>query len=159
MKNVNFSPFLTSCFYSIERRFFFLRYCKTHFMADVWENENMEKWRSFDQNDGLWKNLSFSTFWTSCFYSLGRPIFAVEYRKTRMEPKAITMLDGNRLIPYTRESYWLLCNHQVYKSELPDNIIRFVSSRKCCYDLRNSIKFEVPCFNLEVCSGTLFQII
>ena len=31
-------------------------------MADVWENENMEKWRSFDQNDGLWKNLSFSTF-------------------------------------------------------------------------------------------------
>ena len=40
--------------------------------------------------------------------------------------------------------------YQVYKSELPDNIIRLLSSSNCCYDLRNSIKFEVPRFNLEV---------
>ena len=40
--------------------------------------------------------------------------------------------------------------YQVYKSELPDNIIRLFSSSNCCYDLRNSIKFEVPDFNLEV---------
>ena len=39
---------------------------------------------------------------------------------------------------------------QVYKSELPDIIIRLFSSSNCCYDLRNSIKFEVPGFNLEV---------
>ena len=39
---------------------------------------------------------------------------------------------------------------QVYKSELPDIIIRLFSSSNCCYDLRNSIKFEVPHFNLEV---------
>ena len=39
---------------------------------------------------------------------------------------------------------------QVYKSELPDNIIRLFSSSNCCYDLRNGIKFEVTRFNLEV---------
>ena len=36
--------------------------------------------------------------------------------------------------------------YQVYKSELPDNIIRLFSSSNCCYDLRNSITFEVPHF-------------
>ena len=30
-KNLNFSTFLTSCFYSLERRFFVLEYRKTHF--------------------------------------------------------------------------------------------------------------------------------
>ena len=40
--------------------------------------------------------------------------------------------------------------YQVYKSEIPDNIIRLFSSSKCCYDQRNSIMLEVPCFNLEV---------
>ena len=40
--------------------------------------------------------------------------------------------------------------YQVHKSELPDNIIRLFSSSNCCYDLRNSIKFEVLRFNLEV---------
>ena len=59
--------------------------------------------------------------------------------------------------------------YQVYKSELPDNIIRLFSSSNCCYDLRNSIKFEVRHFNLEwagihqdigeLCSGTPFQTI
>ena len=39
--------------------------------------------------------------------------------------------------------------YQVYKSELRDNIIRLFSSSNCCYDLRNSIKFEVPRFNPE----------
>ena len=44
---------------------------------------------------------------------------------------------------------------QVYKSELPDNIIRLFSGSNCCYDLRNSIKFEVPRFNLEVGRNSL----
>ena len=30
-KNVNFSTFSTSCFYSLEKRFFVLEYRKTHF--------------------------------------------------------------------------------------------------------------------------------
>ena len=45
--------------------------------------------------------------------------------------------------------------YQVYKSELPDNIIRLFSGSNCCYDLRNSIKFEVPRFNLEVGRNSL----
>ena len=44
---------------------------------------------------------------------------------------------------------------QVYKSELPDIIITLFSSSNCCYDLRNSIKFEVPRFNLEVGRNSL----
>ena len=45
--------------------------------------------------------------------------------------------------------------YQVYKSELPDSIIRLFGSSNCCYDLRNSIKFEVPRFNLEVDRNSL----
>ena len=45
--------------------------------------------------------------------------------------------------------------YQVYKSELPDNIIRLFSSSSCCYDLRNSVKFEVPRFNLKVGRNSL----
>ena len=44
--------------------------------------------------------------------------------------------------------------YQVYKSELPDNIIRLFSSSSC-YNLRNNIKFEVPRFNLEVGRNSL----
>ena len=52
--------------------------------------------------------------------------------------------------------------YQGYKSGLPDNIIRLFISSNCCYDLRNSIMFEVSRFNLEVgrnslrCRGTFF---
>ena len=59
--------------------------------------------------------------------------------------------------------------YQVYKSELPDNIIRLFNSSNCCYDLRNSIIFEVSRLNPEVgrnslrcgelSSGTPFQTI
>ena len=45
--------------------------------------------------------------------------------------------------------------YEVYKSELPDNIIRLFSSSNCCYDLRNRMKFEVPRFNLEVGRNSL----
>ena len=43
----------------------------------------MEKWPFLDQNRGLTplKNVTFSTFRTSCFYSLERRFFVVEYRK------------------------------------------------------------------------------
>ena len=49
----------------------------------------------------------------------------------------------------------LTSTYQVYKSELPDNIIRLFSGSNCCYDLRNSIKFEVLRFNLEVGRNSL----
>ena len=45
--------------------------------------------------------------------------------------------------------------YQVYKSELPGNMIRLFKSSNCCYDLRNSIKFQVPQFNLEVGRNSL----
>ena len=38
------------------------------------KKKKLEKWPFLDQNDGLTpmygKNVNFSTFWTSCFYSL-----------------------------------------------------------------------------------------
>ena len=45
--------------------------------------------------------------------------------------------------------------YQVYQSEIPDNIIRLFSSSNYCYDLRNSIKFEVARFNLDVGRNSL----
>ena len=45
--------------------------------------------------------------------------------------------------------------YQVYKSELPDNIIRLLSGSNCCYELRNSIKFEVLRFNPELGRNSL----
>ena len=45
--------------------------------------------------------------------------------------------------------------YQVYKSELPGNIIRLFKSSNCCYDLRNSIKYQVPQFHQEVGRNSL----
>ena len=45
--------------------------------------------------------------------------------------------------------------YQVYKSELPGNIIRLFKTSNYCYDVRNSIKFQVPQFNLEVGRNSL----
>ena len=43
----------------------------------------MEKWPVSDKTMDLplWKNLNFWTFSTSCFYSLERRFFVLEYRK------------------------------------------------------------------------------
>ena len=43
----------------------------------------LEKWSFFGQNHGLtlWKSFNSLTFRTSCFYSLERPFFALEYHK------------------------------------------------------------------------------
>jgi len=49
----------------------------------------------------------------------------------------------------------LTFRYQVYKSELPGNIIRLFKNSNCSYDLRNSIKFQVPKFNLEVGRNSL----
>ena len=53
-KNLNFSTFWTSCFYSLNWRFFILEYRKTHFPGLFRpKKKNMEKWPILDQNHGL----------------------------------------------------------------------------------------------------------
>ena len=44
--------FLTSCFFSQERRFFHLEYDETHFAGPYWQNKNW-KMANLDQNHGL----------------------------------------------------------------------------------------------------------
>ena len=84
----------TSCFYSLERRVFVLQCRKRHFPSlyclkkKRWKNfhlwiKTMEKWLFLDKNHGLTtlEKWPFSTFWTSCFYSLERRFFVLEYRE------------------------------------------------------------------------------
>ena len=82
-KNVNFWTFWTCCFYSLERRFFVLEYHKRHFPTVYCLKKKLEKCPFLDQNHGLTplEKCNFSTFWTSCFYSLERRFFALEYGK------------------------------------------------------------------------------
>ena len=95
MQKFQFFDSKTSCFYRLERRFFVLQYRKRHFPSlyclkkKRWKNfhfwtKTMEKWLFLDKNHGLTtlEKWPFSTFWTSCFYSLERRFFVLEYRKT-----------------------------------------------------------------------------
>ena len=49
------------------------------------KKKKLEKWPFLDQNDGLTpiyrKNVNFSTFRTSCFYSLKERFLVLKYRK------------------------------------------------------------------------------
>ena len=74
---VNFSKFSTSCFQSLERRFFVLEYCKRHFPGIQCLKKKVGKMAIFGPKP--WVN--FSTFSTSCFYSLERRFFVLEYCK------------------------------------------------------------------------------
>ena len=82
-KNVNFSTFWTSCIYSLERRFNVLEYRKRNFPC--WYClKKLGKMVIFGSKawvNPLWKNGHFSTFWTSCFYSLRRRFFLLEFPK------------------------------------------------------------------------------
>ena len=82
-KNVNFSTFCSSFFYSQERRFFVLEYRKDIFLCFIAENKKMEKWPFLDQNHEVTplEKCQFLYFMTSCFYSLERRFFVVKYRK------------------------------------------------------------------------------
>ena len=82
-KNVNFSTFSTSCFYSLERRFFVLEYRKKYFPGLYCLKKKLEKWPFLDQNHGLTplEKCQFFEFSTSFFYSLERRFFVLEYRK------------------------------------------------------------------------------
>ena len=86
-KNVNFSTFWTSCFYSLERRFFVLEYHKRHFPClYCLKNKNWKNGHFWYQNHGFGqkplKNINFSTFRTCSFYSLERRFLLLEYHKT-----------------------------------------------------------------------------
>ena len=48
-----FLTFLTSCFYSLQRRFFVLEYHKRDFPSLYCVKKKMEKWPFLDQNYGL----------------------------------------------------------------------------------------------------------
>ena len=83
-KKVNFSTFWTSCFQCLERRFFVLKYHKSHFPGLYYQKKksgnNSHFWTK-KHGLTLWKNVNFSTFLTSCFYSLEGVFFVLEYRK------------------------------------------------------------------------------
>ena len=84
-KKLNFSTFSTPCFYSLKRHFFALKYHKTHFPGLNCLNKQNGKMTNFGPKrwtNPFKKNLNFSTFSSSCFYSLERRFTAIEYHKT-----------------------------------------------------------------------------
>ena len=84
LEKSQFFDSLNFFFYGLERCFYVLEYCKTHFPGLYCLKKKMEKWPIFDQNYGLTplEKSQFFNFWTCCFYSLERRFFVLEYRKT-----------------------------------------------------------------------------
>ena len=82
-KNVNFSTLWTSCFYSLERRFFVLEYRKRYCSVLYCLKKKLGKWPFLDPPwvNPFGKMSIFLTFPTSYFYSLERHFFALDYRK------------------------------------------------------------------------------
>ena len=73
-----------SCFYSLERRFFVLEYHKRHFPGLYCLKKKLGKMAIFRPKPWVnpFGNMSvFLTFWASCFYSLERRFFVLEYSK------------------------------------------------------------------------------
>ena len=58
-------------------------YCKRHFSGVYWLKKNWKNGHFWTKPMGKppWKIVNFSTFWTSCFYSLERRFLALEYWK------------------------------------------------------------------------------
>ena len=83
-KNVNFATFWTSSFYSLERRFFVLEYHQKNFPGLYCLKKKIGKMAIFGPKpwvNPLGKMSIFSTFWTSCFYSLEKRFFVLGYHK------------------------------------------------------------------------------
>ena len=62
----------------------FVEYRKRHFPGLYCLKKEVEKMAIFGPKPSVnpyWKNVSFSTFWTTCFYSVQRRFFVLEYRK------------------------------------------------------------------------------
>ena len=63
--------------------FFVLEYRKTHFPGLYYLSKKTWKNGQFlTKTMDLWKNGNFSSFWSSCFYSLKRHFFVLEFQKT-----------------------------------------------------------------------------
>ena len=65
LEKYQFSMVLTSCFYSLERRFFVPEYHKRHFPGlYCLKKTKLEKWPFLDQNHGLtpWEKCQFCDF-------------------------------------------------------------------------------------------------
>ena len=68
---MNFSTFLTSCFYSVERRFIFLEYRKRHFSGLSWlEKKKLEKCPYLDEIHRL--------------TPFGKPCILLEHRQPKL---------------------------------------------------------------------------
>ena len=84
LEKCQFFDFWNSCFYSEEKPFFVLEYRRRHFPGLYCLKKKFGKMAFFGPkpwNDPFTKNVNFSTIWTSCFYSLERRFFVLEYRK------------------------------------------------------------------------------
>ena len=125
LEKCQFFDLLNFLFYRVVRRFFALEYHKRHFPGLYCLKKNLEKPTFLDQNYGLtlWKNVNFSTFLTSCFYSLERRFFALEYHKRHFSGlyclkknsfKKSPFLDKNHGFPFGKMSFFLLFEHDVF---------------------------------------------
>ena len=108
-KNVNFSAVWSSCFHSLESRFFALEYRKRHSPGLYCFKKKVEKMAIFEPK--LWVNpfrkmSIFSIFWTSCFYSLERRFFVLEYRK-RHFPGLYCLKKKLEKWPFLDQNHWL----------------------------------------------------
>ena len=70
-------------FFAQKGVFSFYNIIKDIILAYIAQKKKVEIWPFLDQNHGLtlWKNVHFSIFETSCFYSLERRFFVLEYDK------------------------------------------------------------------------------
>ena len=83
-KMSNFRLFELLFFYSLERRFFVLKYRKRHFLGLYSLKKKVGKMAIFGSKpwvNPFWKTVNFSTFWTWCFYSIERRFFVLKYHK------------------------------------------------------------------------------
>ena len=85
-KSSIFLTFWSSCFHSLERRFFVLEYLKTNFPC-LYYLKKEEKLPIFDRNHCLTplEKSQFSAFWSSRLYSLECLFFVLQYPKTKRE--------------------------------------------------------------------------
>ena len=83
-KTVNFLTFWSSCFYSLERRFFVLEYRKKTFSWPTLRKKSWKNGHVLNKTMGkpFWKTVNFLTFWTSCFYNPERRFFVLKYPKS-----------------------------------------------------------------------------
>ena len=100
---------LQFCFYSLERRFFVLQYRKSHFPNLYCLKKKVGKMLTFGPKpwvNPFGKISTFSTYWTSCFYSLERRLFVLEYRK-RLFPNQYCLKKRLEKSPYLDQNHGL----------------------------------------------------